>query len=258
MNLNLDGKVALVTGSYRGTGAGIAERLGAEGAHVIVHGFLEDETQVVFEQLANKEINVTRLEANLLDLAHDEIKSLLPPIDILINNYGTPRRSSWESTESWIEEWEHNVLMGVKLSQVVIGGMSDRAWGRILFMGTIGIENPGTHSPGYYGSKAALVPIVKSLARELNQTGITVNLINPGMIATAEVKEMLHKNAKKKGIEADWVEIESWATSEFMPNLTGRLSTPESIGDIVAFLVSDLAFQINGAIIPVDGGAKYA
>ncbi len=78
------------------------------------------------------------------------------------------------------------------------------------------------------------------------------------MIATAEVKEMLKKNAKKKGIADDWFDIESWATTEFMPNLTGRLSTPESIGDIVAFLVSDLAFQINGAIIPVDGGAKYA
>ena len=63
MNLNLDGKVALVTGSYRGTGAGIAERLGAEGAHVIVHGFLEDETQFVFEQLANKEINGRKILA---------------------------------------------------------------------------------------------------------------------------------------------------------------------------------------------------
>ena len=148
--------------------------------------------------------------------------------------------------------------MAVKLCQVVIAGMSERGWGRILFMGTIGTENPGTHSPGYYGSKAALAPIVKSLARELKQTGITVNMLNPGMIATQEVKEMLKKKAERKGISADWSEIESWAATEFMPNLTGRLSTPQSIGDIAAFLVSDLAFQINGAIIPVDGGAKYA
>ena len=258
MNLNLDGKVALVTGSYRGTGAGIAETLGAEGAHVIVHGFTEDETEAVLEELTEKEIRVTRLEADFLALDNDEIESLLPPIDILINNYGKPKGSSWESAEFWKDEWEHNVLMAVKLCQVVIAGMSERGWGRILFMGTIGTENPGTHSPGYYGSKAALAPIVKSLARELKQTGITVNMLNPGMIATQEVKEMLKKKAGRKGINADWSEIESWAATEFMPNLTGRLSTPKSIGDIAAFLVSDLAFQINGAIIPVDGGAKYA
>ena len=77
MNLNLDGKVALVTGSYRGTGAGIAERLGAEGAHVIVHGFTEDQTKAVFEELTNKEISVTRLEVDLLGLDNDEIESLL-------------------------------------------------------------------------------------------------------------------------------------------------------------------------------------
>ena len=258
MNLNLDGKVALITGSYRGTGAGIAERLGAEGAHVIVHGFSEDQTKAVFEELINKDISVTRLEVDLLGLDNDEIESLLPPIDILVNNYGVPKGSSWESPEFWREEWEHNVLIAVKLCQVVIAGMSERGWGRILFMGTIGIENPGTHSPGYYGAKAALAPIVKSLARELKQTGITVNMLNPGMIATPEVKEMLEKKAETKGIEANWSEIENWATTEFMPNLTRRLSTPQSIGDIAAFLVSDLSFQINGAIIPVDGGAKYA
>ena len=103
-----------------------------------------------------------------------------------------------------------------------------------------------------------MAPIVNSLARDLKQTGITVNMLNPGMIATQEVKEMLKKKAERKGINAAWSEIESWAATEFMPNLTGRLSTPQSIGDIAAFLVSDLAFQINGAIIPVDGGAKYA
>ena len=120
--------------------------------------------------------------------------------------------------------------------------MSERGWGRIVFMGTIGTENPGTHSPGYYGSKAALAPIVKSLARELKQTGITVNMLNPGMIATQEVKEMLKKKAERKGINADWSEIESWAATGFMPNLTGRLSTPQSIG-ISLLLVSDLPFK---------------
>ena len=258
MNLNLEGKVALVTGSHRGTGAGIAERLCEEGAHVIVHGFKTGQTNSTFDRLNIINGTVSCLEFDPLESSEEEIQSILPPIDILINNYGKPFESSWESIDSWAEEWEHNVLMGVKLSQSVIRHMVINGWGRILFLGTIGIDNPGTHSPGYYGAKAALVPIVKSLARKLKHSGVTANLLNPGMIATDEVKEMLAKRSRDKGIGDNWNEIEEWATSDFMPNLTGRLSTPESIGDIVAFMVSDLAYQINGAIIPIDGGAKYA
>ena len=257
MNLKLEGKVALVTGSYRGTGAGIAERLCEEGAHVIVHGFKTGQTKSIYDRLNNRNGRVSCLEFDPLKSTKEEIQSILPAIDILINNYGKPVESSWESIESWAEEWEHNVLMGVKFSQSVIRHMMANGWGRILFLGTIGIDNPGTHSPGYYGAKAALVPIVKSLAYKLKHSGVTANLLNPGMIATDEVKEMLTKRSRNKGIGNNWNEIEEWATSDFMPNLTGRLSTPESIGDIVAFMVSDFAYQINGAIIPIDGGAKY-
>jgi NAD(P)-dependent dehydrogenase (short-subunit alcohol dehydrogenase family) len=149
-------------------------------------------------------------------------------------------------------------MIAVSLSQTVINGMRTKKWGRILFVGTAGIYNPSSHSPGYYGSKAALEPIAKSLAIELKGSGVTVNLLNPGMIATEEVKDMIAKRAKKHGITGDWEKLEYWAATEFMPSLTERLSTPESLGDIVAFLVSERSEQINGAMIPVDGGWLYA
>jgi len=258
MDLGISGKVALVTGSYRGTGAGIAARLAHEGAHVIVHGFKKGQTAKVVEQIKNAGNQVSSLELDLLNADFNELQNKIPDVDILVNNYGAPKSSSWESPSSWEAEWAENVMIAVSLSQTVIKGMRTKKWGRILFVGTAGIYNPSSHSPGYYGSKAALEPIAKSLAIELKGSGVTVNLLNPGMIATEEVKDMIAKRAKKHGIAGDWEKLEYWAATEFMPSLTERLSTPESLGDIVAFLVSERSEQINGAMIPVDGGWLYA
>ncbi|HJM99855.1 MAG TPA: SDR family oxidoreductase [Acidimicrobiales bacterium] len=258
MDLGIDGKVALVTGSYRGTGAGIAARLAHEGVHVIVHGFEKGQTTKVVEQIKNAGNQVSSLELDLLNADFNELQSTIPDVDILVNNYGAPKSSSWESPSSWEAEWATNVMIGISLSQAVMGRMQTKKWGRILFIGTAGVHNPSSHSPGYYGSKAALEPIAKSLAIELKGSGVTVNLLNPGMIATEEVKEMITKRAAKSGITGNWEKLEQWAATEFMPSLTERLSSPESLGDIVAFLVSDRAEQINGAVVPVDGGWLYA
>ena len=258
MELGLNGKVALITGSYRGTGAGIAARLAHEGAHVIVHGFEKGQTKEVCDYLEESGNSFSSLELDLHSVDFEEIKSAVPNVDILVNNYGSPKSSSWESPSSWENEWAENVMIGISMPQAVIQGMKATNWGRVLFIGTMGTLRPGNHSPGYYGSKAALEPITKSLAIELKASGITVNLLNPGMIATAEVKEMITRKAMKQGITGDWETLEQWAASEFMPTLTEKISTPESLGDIVAFLVSERASQINGAVIPVDGGWVFA
>jgi len=258
MDLEIGRKVALVTGSYRGTGAGIAARLAHEGAHVIVHGFENGQTTKVVEQIKNAGNQASSLELDLRNIDFNQLRNKIPDVDILVNNYGSPKSSNWKSPASWEEEWAENVMIAVSLTQTVIGGMQTKKWGRILFVGTAGIYNPSSHSPGYYGSKAALEPIAKSLAIELRGSGVTVNVLNPGMIATEEVKDLIAKRAKKHGITGDWEKLEQWAATEFMPSLTEHLSTPESLGDIVAFLVSERSKQINGAMIPVDGGWLYA
>ncbi len=258
MDLGIERKVALVTGSYRGTGAGIAARLAHEGAHVIVHGFEKGQTAKVVEQIKSVGNQASSLEFDLRNADFNDLQNRIPDVDILVNNYGAPKSSNWKSPSSWEAEWAENVMIAVSLSQTVISGMQTKKWGRILFIGTAGVHNPSSHSPGYYGSKAALEPITKSLAIELRGSGVTVNLLNPGMIATEEVKELITRRAAKSGIKGDWEKLERWAATEFMPSLTERLSTPESLGDIVAFLVSDRSEQINGAVIPVDGGWLYA
>jgi len=258
MDLELKGRVALVTGSYRGTGAGIAKRLAEEGVKVIVHGFEEGQTDAIVSELADTGKFVSALELDPRKLSKTELNNRLPEIDILVNNYGTPAGSNWDTMENWALEWEENVMIGVRFTQAVMAGMKSREWGRILFLGTIGINRPSSHSPGYYGSKAALQPIIRSLAVELRGTRITVNMINPGLIATQEVKKMIEKRASADGVTGNWEELVEWATTHFMPTLTGGISTPESIGEIVSFLASERAAQINGAVIPVDGGWQYA
>ena len=259
MDLSLSGKTALITGSYRGTGAGIASCLAEEGAKVFVHGFNPGDSTTVSEQINTQGGVAESVDADLF--AEDGISQLrnaIPDVDILINNYGKPSGSSWASSESWSDEWERNVLIGIKVTQLFLDGMKERNWGRIVFVGTVGVNKPSTHSPGYYGAKASLHAIVRTLAKEVSGTGVTSNVVNPGMIATSEVREMLTRAAAKRNLATDWENVQNWAAEKYMPNLTGRLPTPEDIGRIISFLVSEPAWYINGASIAVDGGSVDA
>jgi 3-oxoacyl-[acyl-carrier protein] reductase len=264
MDLGLVGRVALVSGSSRGTGAGIARVLASEGAAVAVHGFEGGPAGAVAEGIAAGGGRVIAVHGDILSdtgaaQVVSDVEDALGTVDILVNNYGTTTDTSWDTpAAAWHDGWERNVVAGVRLAQLTEPAMRRRGWGRIVFLGTIGTARPGERNPDYYGAKAALPAVARSLAKRLRGTGITVNVVSPGIIATDEVRAHLRDQAARAGRGEGWQAAERWALDELMPNLTERIPDPDDIGRVLAFVVSGAAWHLNGADIRVDGGALDA
>ena len=260
MELGLNGKVVLISGSYRGTGAGTAKVFAAEGALVAVHGHELGQADGMVAEIISNDGSAIAVHGDLetsqgVDDIASQVEATYGPVDVLVNNHGAPGRTDWTDTaEAWKESWETNVLTGIRLTQRVLPSMRERGWGRVIFLGTVGTERPSERNPDYYGSKASLPVIVRSLAKELRGTGITANLVSPGMIATAEVREMLQRRAARENLHG-WDQVQRWALENSMPNLTDRIPDPEDIGRYVVFVASDVAWHLTGIDFKVDGGA---
>ncbi len=257
MDLELSGRSALVTGSYRGTGAGAAAVLAGEGARVWVHGFEAEATERAAEAIRETGGDARPVVGDIrTDAGAAEVAATVGDLDILVNNYGVAEGGSWESgTDDWIDIYQKNVLSGVRLVQAFSPGMKARGWGRILLVSTVGYARPNSRMPHYYASKSALVNMTVSLAKELAHTGITVNCVSPGIVATDEIRERFTRRAEKHGEPSDWASVERSVARDFMPNPAGIVGTPEDVGNLVAFLCSDRARYVNGANLRIDGGA---
>jgi 3-oxoacyl-[acyl-carrier protein] reductase len=263
VELGLNDKVALVTGSYRGTGAGIAGVLAREGATVYVHGFEAGQPDEVVEALRAEGLDVHPVVGDICrdsgaDDVADQLLKEAGRVDVLVNNYGVAEGGSWldTPTEEWVGIYQKNVLSGVRLARALTPGMRERGWGRVIWLGTIGSTRPNSRMPHYYASKAALPNVCLSLAKELAGTGITVNLVSPGIIATKEVVAMMMRRARKQGWGDDWESVQPKALKEMFPNPTGRLADVEEVGHLVAFVASERADYINGTNLRIDGGAS--
>ena len=235
MDLELNGRTALVTGATRGTGEIIANTLAAEGASVIRHDIAE-------QDIASAE-------------GCDALLASVGSVDILVNNYGLANRHKWSDTDEakWLEMYQVNLLSAARLAQGLAPAMKEKGWGRIINLGTIGSHQPNNIMPAYYAAKGALATLGVSLAKELGGTGITVNTVSPGLIHTEEVEAGYRALAKKKGVpEDDWEQL---ATERDFPNPCMRMARREEVADLVAFLASDRAAYINGQNIRIDGGA---
>lgn len=257
MDLELRDKTAIVSGSYRGTGAGLARVLAREGARVWVHGFETEAAEAVAETIRREGHDAHAIAGDIrTDEGARAVADAVGEVDILVNNYGVAEGGTWESaTEDWVDIYQKNVLSGVRLVHAFTPGMRERGWGRVIFVSTVGYVRPNRIMPHYYASKAALVNMTVSLAKELGHTGITVNCISPGIIATAEIRERFERRAAKAGEPTDWPTLEAKIAREDMPNPAGIVAEPEDIGHLVAFLASDKARYINAANVRIDGGA---
>jgi NAD(P)-dependent dehydrogenase (short-subunit alcohol dehydrogenase family) len=261
MELGLRDRVVLITGASRGTGAGTARVLAAEGATVLVHGFVAAPTEKV---VANIRARGGRAEAVVGDICTDagadavaaRVRALDYDVDVLINNYGVAEGGGWfdDTAQSWHEQFDKNVVSAFRMVQRFVPAMRERGWGRVVFLSTIGATRPRANLPAYYSAKTALPGTTISLMKELAGTGITVNTISPGIIATDEVIASFAARAERKGESTEWESLQRMMI-ESMPNPTGRVPTTEDIGRVIAFVVSDAGWHLNGLHLRVDGGA---
>jgi 3-oxoacyl-[acyl-carrier protein] reductase len=265
MDLGLAGKRAIVTGSTGGIGEGIAKTLAREGAAVVVQGRNESAAQRV-----RREIEATGGKAILAigDLATDEgakrvvDKALAEfgAIDILINNAGAYEVHGWTDAtpRQWLDTFNQNVLSMVRMIQLVAPQMRQLGWGRIVQVSSVVGVQPLAALPDYNATKASVINMTVSLAKELANTGVTVNTVTPGPVMTSGWIEWARGIAKGRGWGDDMAQIEPRIVQEVLPNSVGRVGRVEDIASAVAFLASPLAGFVNGANLRVDGGSAQS
>jgi 3-oxoacyl-[acyl-carrier protein] reductase len=247
MNLDLEGKTALVTAASGGIGSGIAGALADAGVHVAISGRTGAALEQVAGSLASRAggrpaIVVADVCAHggPAQIATEAVAALGGRVDILVNNAGGARPLMGEADDAfWDEAITLNFLAARRLTDLIMPGMKARNWGRIInISGALVAPRLNGAAP----AKAALVSWSRTLSSELGPYGVTVNTIAPGRINTAQIQK-LHPTEQSK---ADFIK-------QNIP--AGYFGEPYDIGHLVAFLASPLARYINGAAIPVDGGA---
>lgn len=261
MDLRLEDKRALVTGSSAGIGAEIARALAAEGARVVVHGRDAGRAEATADRIRADGGRVALVLGDLTEAAAFPNLSMAAieafgGIDILVNNAGiyVPRGWFEVEPEDWVATYQSNVASMVRTIHAFAPGMRERGWGRIVNIASGVATAPFPSMPDYAASKAAVLNLTVSLSKELGGTGVTANAVAVGITRTEEVERFFRTVAAEQGWGDDWAEIERRVLSEWASVPVGRIAIPEEVASLVVFLASPNSGFITGSNLRVDGG----
>ncbi len=258
-NMNLQGKLALITGSTRGIGFACAKGLASMGAQVVIHGRTQEATNKAVASI-QKEIPDATLHSISADLAHAdgcaELIRRFDQVDILVNNVGVydPKPFFEISDADWQEMMDVNIMSGVRLTRHYLKAMLDnKDWGRVVFISSeSGVVIPAEMV--HYGfSKAAQLVIARGAAETTRGTNITVNSVLPGPTWVEGQQSKLSDRAARQNTTVD--ELKAKMFTERRPtSLLQRYATPDEVANMVCYVCSPASSATNGAALRVDGG----
>jgi 3-oxoacyl-[acyl-carrier protein] reductase/bacilysin biosynthesis oxidoreductase BacG len=261
MDLGIAGRAAIVTGSSRGIGRAVAERLCREGAHVTVCARGRDSLAVArraLEALGGGRVLAVEADLTQAGAAERVVEAAVSAwgkIDILVNNAGAARGMPFDelTEELWLENLRLKLFGYLRMARLVLPHLRRNGWGRIVnIAGTAGLQ-PNAHAMPVGLNNAGILNVMKALADAEAPNNILVTTVCPGPILTERQTRLLEDAAKTKGITVEAAQREATAAVPLK-----RMGRPEEVADVVAFLASERASYLTGSFVIVDGGLYRA
>lgn len=250
---------ALVTGSTSGIGLGIARTLAAQGANVVLNGFGDaSEIEKLRKELAESSGVIVRYDgadmssAEAIEAMMAKVLAEFGAVDLLINNAGIQHVAPVD--EFPVDKW--NAILAINLSaafhtvRLALPAMKKKGWGRVVNIASAHALVASPFKSAYVASKHAIAGFTKTVALEVAQQGITVNAVCPGYVLTPLVEKQIPDTAKARGITEEQVKQDVLLAAQ----PTKKFVTVEQVAALTAFLCSDGAASITGAVLPIDGG----
>jgi 3-oxoacyl-[acyl-carrier protein] reductase len=262
MKLNINNKVAIVTGASKGIGKAIATAFAQAGCHVVLAARGNDELVRTRDELTQLGCSVLAVPTDVTK--QNDVEKLVQQtianfnrIDILVNNAGGVHDFlTFEdlSDDDWLAMFELNFFSTVKVTRQVLPHMQKNHWGRIINISSESGTQPDALIPHYNAAKAAVNNFTKSLSKAYGKDGILINAVSPAFIMTPQIKSILTAKAQERGISVEAL-LELFL-KDHRPNIQHqRPGQPEEVAAAVLFLASEQASFITGSNLRVDGGS---